>query len=293
MKSIIKNTAAIVAVVATLVACDSDINSLGTDFLGVDIDNLIQNEEFQVVTFSSALNPVQTNRFTSQPFGVYDDPVYGRSYHEFVTQLTIPLANPDFGTGVVLDSVVLSIPLFSRVASVNGDDRTYTLDSVYNSAARNLVRVYENNYFLNSFDPQNLTQSSTYFSDLTSTIDTNKGALIYEDRTFGPRAAEVRLIETLPDGTPVISDDGVDVSLRSAPAYRKTIARIDSSDPALVANTSYWMNKIINQQGTSNLSSVSSFQNYFRGLYLKVDNDPGNQGNLTHLNLTGAAVILN
>jgi hypothetical protein len=162
---------------------------------------------------------------------------------------------------------------------------------VYNPAARNLVRIYENNYFLNSFDPQNLAQASKYFSDLTPTIDQNKGALIFEDQTFGPSASEVRLVQTLPDGTPIQTADGVAVSLRSAPAYRKTIARIDSNNPVLVANTDYWMNKIINQQGTSNLSSVSSFQNYFRGLYLKVENN-GNQGNLTHLNLNGAAVIL-
>lgn len=287
MKSIIKNTAAVVAVVATLVACDSDINSLGTDFLGVDIDNLIQNEEFQVVTFSSALNPVQTNGFNSQPFGVYDDPVYGRSYHEFVTQLSIPSSNPTFGTNVAIDSVVLSIPLFSSVTSVEGSNRSYRLDSVYNSTATTTLKLYENNYFLNTFNPSDLTSTAEYFSDLGPTIDANKGTLIYDGLQFSPSSAEVRLIDSDVNGLKIPEDDDTfTVNSRQPPAFRAVLARAgDTNLPSLASNINYWKTKIIDQQGTSNLSSNGEFQNYFRGLYFQIDRSVS-ENNLTYFNLS-------
>lgn len=284
MNTIFKNIAAVSAVIFLTTACDSDINTLGTDFFGIDVDNIIKSEEFEVVTYGSALAPVQTNRFTSQPFGIYVDPVFGKTTYDFVTQVSIPSANPDFGTSAVLDSVVISIPLFSSVAGVEGDNRTYRLDSVYNTTAATSFKIFENRFFLNSFNPQNLSEPATYFSDLGPVIDGNKGTLIFEDLLFVPSPREVRLSQ--------VNDEGVrNVTLREPPAYRKTIASATSTAPNLQENINYWKSKIFDQEGTANLASISSFQNYFRGLYFQANNANAN-GNLTYFNLNEAAIII-
>jgi hypothetical protein len=293
MKSIFKNAAVVMATVAVIVSCDSGVNSLGTDFLGIDVDNVIQSEVFDVLTYNTELNPVQTNRFTSQPFGVYDDPVYGTYTYNFVTQATIPLANPDFGTDVAIDSVVISIPLYASVASIEGSNRLYELDSIYNGEATTVFKLYENNYFLNNLNPQDLTQASRFFSDLEPAIDANKGALIFDGLQFKPEKAEVRLIDTDVNGDKIPSE-GTDftVNSREAPAFRAVIARAgDQNFPTLVSNIDYWKNKIIDQQGTSSLSTIREFQNYFRGFYFQVDRTT-NDANFAHLNLNNAAVII-
>lgn len=284
MKTIFKSIAAVATVIFLTTACDSDINSLGTDFFGVDVDNIIKSEEFDVVTFGTALSPVQTNRFTSQPFGIYVDPVFGKTTYDFVTQITVPSANPDFGTSVVLDSVVISIPLFSRVETVEGDNRIYRLDSVYNTIASIGLKIFENRFFLNSFNPQNLSEPATYFSDFGPVIDSNKGDLIFEDLIFVPDPREIRLSR--------VNDEGErNVTLREPPAYRETIASATSAQSSLVQNINFWKSKIFDQQGNANLASVSAFQNYFRGLYFQVDNTSAN-GNLSYFNLNDAAVIM-
>jgi hypothetical protein len=297
MKSIFKNAIIVMGFAVIVVSCEGDVNSLGIDFLGIDVDNVIKSEEFTAITFSTALNPVQSNGFTSQPFGVYDDPVYGMSTHDFVTQLRLATVNPSFGTTSVLDSVVITIPLHATIATIAGENRTYTLDSVYNGTEKTKLRIYENNYFLNTFDPTDLTQAPRYFSDLGPTIDANKGQLLHENLEFKPLKREVRLIASDALGNkisnPNPNPDGTDlfiVTSREPPAYRAVLARANDS------RITYWQNKIFNQEGSANLRTSGAFQNYFRGLYFKTLNTAsdvaGEKGNLTHFNLNGASIIM-
>lgn len=294
MKRIFKNVAVVFTIVITLAACDNDLNTLGTDFLGVNLDSIIKTETFNVVTFSSALNPVQTNRFGSQPFGIYEDPVYGRSTYEFATQARIPAINPDFGTAVEIDSVVLSIPLFSRVTVIDGENRSYALDSIYNGEATTFFNLYENNLFLSDFDTQDLTAPARYFSNLGPSFASNKGPLLLGNIPFKPNAAEVRLITSDVNGDRVLNgaSDFV-VNSREAPALRTVIARAgDVNSPILNANIDYWRQKIFNQQGSTNLSSIREFQNFFRGFYFEIATNTSPEGNFSHLNVNQGAVII-
>ena len=61
--------------------------------------------------------------------------------------------HPDFGENAVLDSVILTIPYFSRgVETSDDDDITYELDSIYGDSPIK-ISIYRNNFFLRSFDP--------------------------------------------------------------------------------------------------------------------------------------------
>lgn len=272
MKRVALN-ASIVAVLALgLAACDNELNTIGSDILGADqLNDRIKSRNFDVVAFNELLNPVETNNFNSMPLGSYMDPIYGRTDYGFVTQLTLPRANPSFGTNPVLDSVVMSIPYFSRPIQIIEDATTYELDSIYGSDPIRL-QVYRNNYFLNNFDPLNVEDPAVYFSDLESTVDSQKGELLFERINFTPSADEIILFETDENGSRNETE-------RLSPRLRVSL------------DNAFWQAAILDQEGASNLDSNSNFQNYFRGLYFKVANVP-TEGNLAHLNINDATIDL-
>lgn len=136
---------AILFLVIALVSCQEDFSTFGSDIIGGQDINLISDNSSTVVAYSRGLESVQTNSLPVYQLGSYNDPVYGKSKLELLTQLTLGNTDPDFGNGTYLDSVVLYIPYFSE-STISGDVTTYTLDSVYGTEPIK-ISVYESNYF--------------------------------------------------------------------------------------------------------------------------------------------------
>ncbi|GAK92273.1 hypothetical protein JCM19298_2761 [Nonlabens ulvanivorans] len=165
MKRVALNVSIVAGIVLGLAACDNELNTIGSDILGADqLNDRIKKQEFDAVAFNDLLGPVQTNNFGSFPFGVYDDPVYGRTSYDFVSQVNLAFTDPDFGDNIVLDSVVLQIPYYSTVETIVGEVTTYSIDSLYGTM-ENGLEIYENKYFLNSFDVDDVTNPAVYYSD--------------------------------------------------------------------------------------------------------------------------------
>lgn len=272
----------VMAIVFVLISCDTDPNELGGEFLGIDIDGTIVEQDFEVKAFSAPLNAVQTNNFPSVQIGTYTDPIYGKTKYDFVSQLSLSVAGVDFGTNRILDSVVLEIPYFSTVKGRDGEDTSYSLDSIYGDGKVD-IKIYENRYFLSSFDPNNVEQSATYYSDFGSIIEANAGQEIKPlDENNGvnplltgffPDEREIKLTQVDDMGVKIITE-------RKAPRLRQKL------------DLEYWKQKIFNLPvGSSELSSDSNFQNYLRGLLFSVDNS-SNEGVLTYLNLNDANITL-
>ncbi|MBQ0740967.1 DUF4270 family protein, partial [Aquimarina celericrescens] len=78
----------------------------------------------------------------------YSDPVYGMSETKLLTQLSLTQTNPNFGSNPVIDSVVMTLPFYSR--QIEEDE--YELDSVYGNGSFKL-NVYQSNQFLRDLDP--------------------------------------------------------------------------------------------------------------------------------------------
>lgn len=274
MKKLLIYSAAVIAVMAGLVACDNDFNSLGGDILGEDdLSGRIQKAEFDVIAYNALLNPVQTNNFASFLIGTYMDPIYGLSSYDFVTQVSLPDANPSFGLNPRIDSVILRIPYFSTPVEIDEESTIYELDSIYGEDRFHL-QIFENSYFLNDFDPQNPSEPATYYNDLGATIDANKLSLLYE--TFSYKPSELEIVEIERD------DEGEVIStVRSEPAFRINL------------DTAFWEEKILDQEDTGNLQSNNDFQNFFRGLYFKM-NAPvaGTNGNLSAWNIQSGTISL-
>ncbi|BAO54725.1 DUF4270 domain-containing protein [Nonlabens marinus] len=282
MNKLLKYGTMVLAIVFVLVSCDTDPTELGSDFLGIDIDGTIVQQDFEAKAFSAPLNPVQTNNFPSVQLGTYTDPLYGETKYEFVTQLSLATAGVDFGANRRLDSVVLEIPYFTTVEGREGEATTYSIDSLYGTGEVD-VKIFENRYFLNSFDPNNVDQAAVYYSDFGSVIAANAGQEILPFNenngvnpllvSFRPDNREINLTEVDDTNTKVTTE-------RLSPRLRQKL------------DLEYWEQKIFNlPTGASQLSSDSNFQNYLRGLYFKVSN-PTNDGMLAYLNLNDAAITL-
>ncbi|WP_179343235.1 DUF4270 domain-containing protein [Winogradskyella ursingii] len=267
----------------SFIACDKDFASLESDIINEDnATNFNQlSETYDILTYTDALGPVQTNSLGFSALGYYED-LYGSTTASFVSQLTLEDYEPEFAemeeieNGLVtIDSVVLYLPYFSNAIEVNEmGNVTYETDSVIGSQPIKLS-LFQSNYFLRDFDPDGeFNEPQAYFSDMSvSTMETiTEGDLESEPiPVINGEQSSLR-----PDGNINVNDAGfvlktvndagdLEVSQRLSPGIR------------LHLDKDFWKTKIIDRQGTADLSSANNFAEYFRGIYFKAEsvNDDG------------------
>lgn len=258
-------------------SCEKDFTSLDSDV--INSDNAINFEtnsiEYPIVTHSKIVDPVQSNNLPSFLLGYNNHAIYGESTSSFVGQMVPDQYSPDFGDNTVLDSVILTIPYFSRgIETSDEDDITYELDSVYGDSPIKLS-IYRNNFFLRSFDPYGeFDDSQKYYSngslsDLESISQGQlEGELLFEINDFVASANQINLTELDTLDVPFVSQ-------KIAPALR---FRLDTP------NDNYWQNLIFENEDDPVLLSENNFKEFFRGLYIKVEGI-NSEGSMMLLNL--------
>ena len=99
----IKNTLptlmAIIFIIISLVSCQEDFSTLGSDVIGGQDISVTLNNSSTVISYSKKLGPVRTDRLPAYQLGTYNDPVYGKSKFELVSQVSLRTTDPDFGFG--------------------------------------------------------------------------------------------------------------------------------------------------------------------------------------------------
>ncbi|MBD0831065.1 DUF4270 domain-containing protein [Aestuariibaculum sediminum] len=260
-------------VIASLIACDSEFASVDSNVLGDENTNFQTNKEsLPILAYNKKLDSLQIDGLSSYLLGVFNDPAYGQTTASIVTQLTPSTFSPNFGDETVIDSVVMTIPYYSRINDSDENGNLYTIgDSLYGDANAPIkLSVYKNNYYLRDFDPNgSLGEAQNYFSkgdgevnmtdnfsiNGTSTInfDEHKGDLLFENLAFLPSSDRIRL-DTFDE-----EDGSLEETTYIAPALRVKL------------DTEFWKTTIIDQEDNDVLSSSSVFKNYFRGLYFKAE----------------------
>ena len=261
-------------IILSFIACDKDFATLESDIINdVNATNFdILSEQYDIITYTQAIGPVQTNGLGLNTLGVYDDS-YGRTTSSFVTQVTTSAFDPDFGDEVAIDSVVLKIPYFSVATEIDEDGNiTYELDSVIGRDPIKLS-LFESNYFIRDFDPNaEFNESQAYFSNKSaSTTETiSDAALEGEELTFVDYDVDGNMI---PVGNTIeISEEGYILTEPDNEDDDDTDPQVllrDSPGIRIKLDTTFWRNKIIDKEGESVLSSQNNFAEYFRGLYFK------------------------
>ncbi|MGA1225919.1 MAG: DUF4270 domain-containing protein [Tamlana sp.] len=285
----LKFPVAFLLILSSFIACDKDFNVIESDVLGKENSNFTtDNDILPIVAYNKKLDSLQINNLPSSLLGIFNDPTYGKTTASIVTQITPTSFNPDFGTNPVIDSVVINIPYYSTQIATDAvsGNAIYQLDSLYGDATAPIkLSIYQNNYFLRSFDPYGDTDSSQrYYSNSNSSLnsaltttntvnfDGHVVATIHVNDNFLPSSD---LVETW-----VITDTDTTKTF-SAPSYRVVFDKDVFEDEDEIT---FWKETIINKQDTPELSNSNNFNDYFRGIYFKAES-LGSNGNMILLNL--------
>lgn len=273
--------------VLAFIACEEDLGEVGTGIVGeVNFDTEMV-DDLNVVAYSMNYPlGVQTNGAPVGVLGVYNDPVYGKTTASYLSQVALSRTNPDFGDNTVLDSVIFTMPHFSRQVEVDEDgNNTFELDSIFGNSGGITLSVYRSNFFLNDLDPDtNFEDPEIYFSNDVPNFQGVQGDLLFQVTDFVPQPDEIILTEVTfdEDGNPVLDDEGEVVkefSERISPALR------------LPLNLDYWNENIIEREGDDVLLNINTFNDYFRGLYLQAE-DTDSNGNLFLFDFNQANITL-
>ncbi|MBF8149756.1 DUF4270 domain-containing protein [Winogradskyella sp. F6397] len=274
-------------IVSSFIACDDDFATLESDLLNSDVATNfdIDSNQYDVIAYTKALNPVQTNQLGLTTLGIYDD-AYGRTTSSFVTQLTPTTFNPSFGEDAKVDSVVVTLPFYSTITGADDDGNpTYSIDSVlskgegYNNIK---LSIFENKYFIRDFDPSGgFNEGQAYYSDqsVSSSETISTTALEGEELTFVKFDEETGSIMTVVDNEIDINENGyrlMDVNELDENGD-KTLLSTQAPGIRIMLEPSFWEEKILDKEGDAVLSNLNNFSEYFRGLYFKAEaiNDDG------------------
>ncbi|MDB2494615.1 DUF4270 domain-containing protein [Flavobacteriaceae bacterium] len=279
-RTIMPKVAAILFFIISIVSCQEDFNTIGSDIIG-DGSLLSQLDNTKtVVAYSRKLAPVQTNIIPVSQLGVFNDGTFGKSSISFLTQLQMETPNVIFGDSIgheiTLDSVMLYIPYYNQNTTEDGVT-SYTLDSVYGASPIN-ININESNYFLRDLDPNsNFQDAQLYYSNEATLFEANllQNELATEITDFIPSTEGYEIInrDTSTDGSTQIDTTII------APGIRVAL----SND--------YFQEKILGKEGAPELSNDNNFKDYFRGLYFKVTSDT-EDGNLLIFNPELATITL-
>ena len=269
----------IIVILLAFVSCEKDFASFDSEVINSDnaINFSTNSVEYSLTTQSEMVNPVQTNNLPSFLLGSYNHPQYGRSNSSFVGQMVPSEYNHDFGDNVVLDSVVLTIPYFSRGIDTSEEgDITYEIDSVYGDDPIK-ISVYRNNFFFRTFDPfSDFDTSQSYYSNGSLSVEEIidgtqlEGELLFEIDDFTPSAEQINLTEIDTAGNPYVAQ-------RIAPALRFKL-----NNP----NDNFWETNFFENEGNQVLTNEPNFKEFFRGLYIKVESN--SNGSIMLLNFASS-----
>ncbi|OBX23540.1 MULTISPECIES: DUF4270 domain-containing protein [Bizionia] len=276
--------AAVGCLLLTVVACEKDFSTIESEIEGIK-DFTTAGKVFPSIMYDKKLEPVQTNSLSSNLLGIYFDKIYGRTTANIVTQVVPSNFEFNFGEDPKVESVLLTIPYYSKVDGADsGGNNTYVLDSMFGSNDTYKLSIYQNTYFLRDFDPgTDLTEPQKFYSNANETInfDNYQGELFFEDDTFIPSNAPTLVTEYNEE-----TNEEEEVS-RSSPSLNVGLANTNE----------FWDNLFFfnsaNPGSQTELSNANNFKNYFRGLYFKVEDLSGGEGNMAMLDFSQGSIVVN
>ena len=268
-------------------ACDKDFTSIDSDVISAQnaINFNTTSIDYPIVASNLRLNPVSSNNLPSFMLGYNNNPFFGESKASFLGQVIPSEFSPTFGENVVLDSVVLTIPYYSRgVETSDEGDISYEIDSVYGNTATKLY-VYKSNFYLRDFNPSgDFSDSQNYYSNgaLSNSETINQSEieaeLLYESGVLGDGSDDFIPSSERIDLTLLDSLGESYVASSIAPAVRLKL-----NNP----NDNFWQSLFFENEGNPELINPNTFKEFFRGLYIKADG-VNSEGSMMLLNFASS-----
>lgn len=256
--------ALVFGIILSFGSCDDDFLETGSGLINtIELPPLYETDN--IVAYSKEVDRVQSNFLTKQTLADYQDPVFGNIKGSLLTQLLLSSTGNDFGTDPVLDSVVLTLPYYSRLVETD----QYVLDSVQGEGEF-FIKVFRSNHLLRSIDPGpdgEFNQDQVYYSDQLSTFQPNIETLpLAEEGPFR--------FEDFTESLELIQRSGAEVidTLSVSPRIRIKL-------PAAT-----FQELIFDKIGQPELASNSNFVNFFRGIHIVLES-AGGEGALAAFNV--------
>ncbi|SHL30312.1 DUF4270 domain-containing protein [Flavobacterium saccharophilum] len=272
----------LVATVVLLYSCDKDFNAIGDDLIGDNHFDL-QGEKYDVLAYNQEVTPVQSNALAVNGLGIYDNPVLGTTTGNFATQLTMATYAPTIGAEAVVDSVMLSIPYFKHVKSVETNGSTiYELDSIFGSPEGKLkLSIYESGVQMRtSFYDNGSQMAQLYYTDQNADFDNFKKGDRLNDNNENKNEQNDKFGFSAKEIIQVTKDD----------ADKKVITRV-APEMHLKLNNTFFQDKILNAPADK-LANANVFQEYFRGLYFKVEKSESSPSNMALLDFAKGKITI-
>ncbi|MBS7256130.1 DUF4270 domain-containing protein [Flavobacterium branchiicola] len=278
----------LVATVVLLYSCDKDFNAIGDDLIGDNHFDLVP-QDYGVVAYNQEITPIQSNSLGVNALGIYDNPVLGATTANYTTQVSLAAYAPTIGADPEIQSVVLSVPYFSKAQTAKPEGgSTYKLDSIYGAANGKLnLSVYESGIQMRgSFFDNGVQYPQFYYTDMDTNTDPNY--INFDSKKVGSKlnddANEAQNTKFFFDSEEIVEETtdaaGVKTTNRSAPAMHLNL------------NKAFFQEKIL-KAATSKLASADAFQEYFRGLYFKVEKTAdGGPSNMALINFAKGKITI-
>lgn len=270
-------TLLVIGSVIFFTACEREYNTIGVDL----IDNgeiQASKKTFDVYAYNKKLESVRTNGLSAYQLGTYAHPVFGLGKSSFAAQLLLQSGNPTFGNNTQaiesssadkqenerVTAVYLNIPFFSTALSdttelAENEPKPYRVDSIVgNRAAEFNLKVQEFTKYLRDLDPNsNFQDAQEYFSDEDGA---SFATTILYDAAYQINEEEVVIPDPDAEDDPETDEDESIIPLeRIAPGIR---VKLDNQ---------FFQEKILDNEGSTVLTSQSNFKDFLRGLYISAE----------------------
>jgi hypothetical protein len=279
-----------IAILLLFSSCDKDYSGVGESLIGENNFEIVKYAS-DVVCYNEKINPIQSENLPVNALGIYDNPAFGVTTANFVTQLTLASLNPIIGNNPVIDSVYIDIPYFvdaDSTVAIASKGSTYVLDSIYGKKlAKIKLSVYESGRYMGvqSAIPQVFYTNQNAEFDKLKDIDPKKwGRLNNDDNKVQNDEFFFNPIQN----TLIIKNaEGKETSRTYSPPSMR-----------LKLNSAFFKDKIIDaaatatSPGSGNLATNDVFINYFKGLYFKVEQSGADKGSLAMINFRKGTITI-
>lgn len=260
IKNCFKTSALLLAGSFLLWSCESEADQLGSQFF----DNIAAEgtaKAFDIIAYNvNNQDSIRTDaaKLTSATLGAFHESQFGLQKSNFVSQVRLSSYNPDFGTNPVVDSVVLEInPVYraDSVTTTTDENYVYPVGSV---EAKKVVSTYPISRYgkANATMTLNVHEVDDFLGSSSDKVYSNQSvnySTLLGSKAIAPKVSSVKITK---------KSDNTDLLSREA--------RI-----RIPLDKDFFQSKLIAKKGQAELSDVSNFIRYFKGIRVSVQENDG------------------
>lgn len=248
-----------------LINCEPDVDNLGAQFFenGAARDSVVLSDLIAYNISNNDSIRADNSKLDSATIGAFNVPEFGLQKSSYYTQIRLSTYAPDFGANPVVDSIIMVIkPRYAADSITTSTNATYNYPDG-NIASTKVVNTYPIIYKYGRTKIGGETKLTLNVNEVTDFMGSSVDKL-FSNKSF----ATGELI-----GTKIFNGNLSSVNIKK----NSDNSELYNRDPAIriPLDSAFFQNKIIAKNGKSELSDVSTFIRYFKGLKLSVAENDG------------------